>query len=69
VLLLFKKESSRVIQSPHDWDGEITRRIRNLCCRIAHWESWPEKRGVAVEEKRPGNWEAGPFTFEIPTGI
>ena len=36
---------------------------------LAHWESWPEKRGVALKEKRPGNWEAGPFTFEIPTGI
>lgn len=57
VLLLFKKGASRAIQSPHDGDGELHLAFAIPSSELENWEDWLEKKGLAVEEKRP--WELG----------
>jgi catechol 2,3-dioxygenase-like lactoylglutathione lyase family enzyme len=57
VLLLFKKEASRGIQSPHDGDGELHIAFAIPSAELAHWESWLQTRGIAVEEKK--TWDLG----------
>ncbi|HKW62660.1 MAG TPA: VOC family protein [Candidatus Acidoferrum sp.] len=57
VLLLFKKGASREITSPHDGDGELHLAFAISAAELANWESWLEKKGIAVEEKRA--WELG----------
>ncbi len=69
VLLLFKKGASRTIQSPHDGDGELHVAFAIPADGLANWESWLQKRGIAVEEKR--KWELGGWSlyFETRTAI
>jgi catechol-2,3-dioxygenase len=57
VLLLFKKGSSRAIQSPHDGDGELHVAFAIPSAELGHWESWLQTRGIAVEEKQA--WWSG----------
>jgi len=57
VLLLFKKGASRHITSPHDGDGELHIAFAINPGDLAGWESWLDKNGIAVEEKR--TWELG----------
>jgi catechol 2,3-dioxygenase-like lactoylglutathione lyase family enzyme len=57
VLLLFKKGASRDIVSPHDGDGELHIAFAIPLAELNKWESWLEKRGIAIEEKR--EWELG----------
>ncbi len=68
VLLLFEKGGSRTIQSPHDGDGELHIAFAIPADELANWELWLQTRGIAVEEKSSGNWEAGAFTSETLTG-
>jgi catechol 2,3-dioxygenase-like lactoylglutathione lyase family enzyme len=68
VLLLFEKGGSRTIQSPHDGDGELHIAFAIPADELADWESWLQTRGIAVEEKNSGSWEAGAFTSETLTG-
>jgi catechol 2,3-dioxygenase-like lactoylglutathione lyase family enzyme len=61
VLLLFKKGASRTIQSPHDGDGELHLAFAISSAELSKWESWLEKRGIAVEEKR--TWHLGGWSL------
>lgn len=61
VLLVFKKGASRAIQSPHDGDGELHVAFAIPSAELANWESWLEKRGVALEEKRA--WDSGGWSL------
>ena len=57
VLLLFKKDGSRLIQSPHDGDGELHVAFAIPSSELSSWEAWLAENGIAVEEKR--TWELG----------
>lgn len=57
VLLLFKKDGSREIQSPHYGDGELHIAFAVSALELPRWEAWLEENGIAVEEKR--TWERG----------
>ena len=57
VLLLFKKGGSRLIQSPHDGDGELHVAFAIPTSELPSWEAWLAENGIAVEEKR--TWELG----------
>jgi catechol 2,3-dioxygenase-like lactoylglutathione lyase family enzyme len=57
VLLLFKKGSSRLIQSPHDGDGELHIAFAIPTSELAKWEEWLKENEIAVEEKRA--WDLG----------
>lgn len=57
VLLLFKKGGSRLIQSPHDGDGELHIAFAIPASELPGWEAWLAENGIAVEEKR--TWELG----------
>ena len=57
VLLLFKKGASRAISSPHDGDGELHLAFAIPAAELDSWESWLQKNGIAVEEKR--SWDLG----------
>jgi catechol 2,3-dioxygenase-like lactoylglutathione lyase family enzyme len=61
VLLLFKKGASRAISSPHDGDGELHIAFAIPTTELASWESWLQKQGIVVEEKR--TWEAGGWSL------
>lgn len=57
VLLLFKKGGSRLIQSPHDGDGELHVAFAIPTSELSSWEAWLAENGIEVEEKR--TWELG----------
>ena len=57
VLLLFKKGASRLIQSPHDGDGELHVAFAIPASELSTWEAWLAENGIAVEERR--TWELG----------
>jgi hypothetical protein len=57
VLLLFKKDGSRDMPSPHDGDGELHLAFAITAAELESWEAWLEENGIAVEEKR--TWELG----------
>ena len=61
VLLLFKKGASLAIQSPHDGDGELHIAFAIPSSELADWESWLQKKEIAVEEKR--TWELGGWSL------
>ncbi len=61
VLLLFKKGASRTISSPHDGDGELHLAFAVPTNELSTWESWLQKKGIAVEEKR--RWERGGWSL------
>jgi catechol 2,3-dioxygenase-like lactoylglutathione lyase family enzyme len=61
VLLLFKKGASRTISSPHDGDGELHLAFAIPTNELSNWESWLQKKGIAVEEKR--RWERGGWSL------
>jgi len=61
VLLLFKKGASRTISSPHDGDGELHLAFAIPTNELSTWESWLQKKGIAVEEKR--RWERGGWSL------
>jgi len=61
VLLLFKKGASRTISSPHDGDGELHLAFAIPANELFSWESWLQKKGIAVEEKR--RWERGGWSL------
>jgi len=57
VLLLFKKEGSRHIATPHDGSGELHIAFAIQASELANWEAWLEENGIAVEEKT--TWKMG----------
>lgn len=57
VLLLFKKGASRAITSPHDGNGELHLAFAIPAAELENWESWLERKGIAIEEK--STWELG----------
>lgn len=57
VLLLFQKEGSRRIQSPHFGSGELHIAFAVSASELERWEAWLEQNGIAVEEK--STWERG----------
>jgi catechol 2,3-dioxygenase-like lactoylglutathione lyase family enzyme len=57
VLLLFKKGGSRLIESPHDGDGELHVAFAIAASELMSWEAWLAENGIAVQEKR--TWELG----------
>jgi catechol 2,3-dioxygenase-like lactoylglutathione lyase family enzyme len=57
VLLLFKKGGSRLIQSPHDGDGELHVAFAIQASELERWEAWLAENGITAEEKR--TWELG----------
>ena len=57
VLLLFTKNGSRAMQTPHHGDGELHVAFAILAEELAAWEGWLAKNGIAVEEKR--TWDLG----------
>lgn len=57
VLLLFKKDGSREIQSPHYGDGELHIAFAVSAPELPNWEAWLDENGIAVEERR--TWERG----------
>jgi catechol 2,3-dioxygenase-like lactoylglutathione lyase family enzyme len=61
VLLLFKKGASRVMQSPHDGDGELHVAFAIPAGELGQWESWLQTKGIALEEKR--KWELGGWSL------
>jgi catechol 2,3-dioxygenase-like lactoylglutathione lyase family enzyme len=61
VLLLFKKGASRDIRSPHDGDGELHLAFAITSAELPEWESWLEKKAIAIEEKRA--WESGGWSL------
>ena len=56
-MLLFKKGASRLIQSPHDGDGELHVAFAIAASELPSWEAWLAENGIAVEERR--TWELG----------
>jgi catechol-2,3-dioxygenase len=67
VLLLFKKGGSRLIQSPHDGDGELHVAFAIPSSELSGWEAWLAENGIVVEEKRTWELAARAFTFAILT--
>ena len=61
VLLLFKKGASRAMETPHDGNGELHVAFAIPTSELANWESWLEKKGIAIEEKRA--WELGGWSL------
>jgi catechol 2,3-dioxygenase-like lactoylglutathione lyase family enzyme len=57
VLLLFRKGGSRVMQTPHDGNGELHIAFAIRAEALTAWEDWLAKNEIAVEEKRA--WELG----------
>jgi catechol 2,3-dioxygenase-like lactoylglutathione lyase family enzyme len=57
VLLLFRKGGSRLIQSPHDGDGQLHLAFAIAASELLRWETWLAENGIALEEKR--TWEFG----------
>ena len=57
VLLLFMKNGSRSIQSPHYGDGELHVAFAIRAEGLTAWEDWLAENAIAVEEKRA--WELG----------
>lgn len=57
VLLLFQKDGSREIQTPHYGNGELHLAFAVSASELPNWEAWLEENGIAVEEKR--TWERG----------
>jgi catechol 2,3-dioxygenase-like lactoylglutathione lyase family enzyme len=57
VLLLFTKNGSRSIQSPHHGDGELHVAFAIRAEELTAWEDWLGENAIAVEEKR--TWELG----------
>jgi catechol 2,3-dioxygenase-like lactoylglutathione lyase family enzyme len=57
VLLLFKRGGSRLIQSPHDGDGELHVAFAISSSELSSWEAWLAENGIVVEEKR--TWDLG----------
>jgi len=61
VLLLFKKGASRVMQSPHDGEGELHVAFAIPSVELANWELWLQTHRIEVEEKRM--WELGGWSL------
>ncbi len=57
VLLLFQKDGSREIQTPHYGSGELHIAFAVSSSELPKWEAWLAENGIAVEEKR--TWERG----------
>jgi catechol 2,3-dioxygenase-like lactoylglutathione lyase family enzyme len=57
VLLLFAKNGSRAIETPHYGDGELHLAFAIRTEELAAWEDWLAGHGISVEDKRA--WELG----------
>ena len=57
VLLLFSKGGSLDMETPHDGEGQLHVAFAIDAAELANWETWLERNGVAVEEKRV--WDPG----------
>jgi catechol 2,3-dioxygenase-like lactoylglutathione lyase family enzyme len=57
VLLLFAKNGSRAMQTPHYGDGELHVAFAIGTGELTTWEDWLAENDIAVEEKR--SWELG----------
>lgn len=61
VLLLFKKGASRAIPTPHDGDGELHLAFAIPSAELSNWESWFQRKGVVIEEKK--QWDLGGWSL------
>lgn len=61
VLLLFNKGASRAIPTPHDGDGELHLAFAIPSEELSNWESWLQRTGVAIEEKK--QWDLGGWSL------
>ena len=61
VLLLFKKGASRAIPTPHDGEGELHLAFAIPSAELSNWESWLQRQGVAIEEKK--QWDLGGWSL------
>ena len=61
VLLLFKKGASRAIPTPHDGEGELHLAFAIPSAELSYWESWLQRQGVAIEEKK--QWDLGGWSL------
>lgn len=52
VLLLFKKDSSLRISSPHDGEGELHIALATPASELMRWKAWLEENGISIEERR-----------------
>jgi catechol 2,3-dioxygenase-like lactoylglutathione lyase family enzyme len=66
VLLLFEKNGSRLIQSPHHGDGELHIAFAIPTSELTKWEEWLEENGIAVEEKRTWELQGQSLYFRDP---
>ena len=57
MLLLFMKNGSRAMETPHYGDGELHVAFAIRAEDLTVWEEWLVANGIAVEEKRA--WERG----------
>ena len=57
VLLLFTKNGSRAMDTPHYGDGELHIAFAIRAEELAAWEDWLAANGIAVEQKQ--TWESG----------
>ena len=57
VLLLFAKNGSRAIETPHYGDGEMHVAFAIRAEDLTPWEDWLAENGIIVEEKRA--WDLG----------
>jgi len=57
VLLLFLKNGSRAIETPHHSDGELHVAFAIRAEELTAWEDWLAANGIAVEQKQ--TWERG----------
>jgi len=66
VLLLFTKNGSRAIQTPHHGDGELHLAFAIRGEELIAWEDWLAGNGIVVEDKRA--WELGgqSIYFRVP---
>jgi catechol 2,3-dioxygenase-like lactoylglutathione lyase family enzyme len=57
ILLLFLKDGSRAIPTPHHGDGELHLAFAINREELTAWERWLAENGIAIEEKT--TWELG----------
>lgn len=57
VLLLFLKNGSRAMETPHHGDGELHVAFAIRAEELTAWEDWLAANGIAMEQKQ--TWERG----------
>lgn len=69
VLLLFTKNGSRAIETPHHGDGELHLAFAIRAEEQMVWEDWLRKTASQWKINERGSWAARVFISAIQTGI